>query len=142
MPGQSTPQTRLLSAQIRTKDPEAIARVVATLRANRGDVSTTVNEIGIKHRTWYRWTEEVAAFAAAVAEHTRAPGAEVLITVGKETKRLGEWATEKGLKPRTLAMRLASGLTPAQALTAGALERRPAKKSRKTAKRKPKRFAS
>ena len=72
MPGTTvSAETRLLAAQIRTKDPKAIAKVVAVLKKKAGNIEATAEALGIKRGTWYLWAKEVPELAAAAAEHTR-----------------------------------------------------------------------
>lgn len=72
MPGTTvSAETRLLAAQIQTKDPKAIAKVVSVLKRKKGNVSATVEALGIKRATWYLWAKTVPELAAAVEEHTR-----------------------------------------------------------------------
>lgn len=138
----TTPETRLLSAQLRAQDPKALARVVAMLRRKHGDIGATVEALGVKRSTWYRWAAEVPGFAEAIEGLVRAPGGQGgTWTLNGVTKRPIEWAAELGHKPKTLLMRVASGMPLERALTRGPLREAPAAEpaaKKKRAKRRAK----
>jgi hypothetical protein len=131
-------ESRLLSTQIRLKDPEAIARVVATMRKNKGNVSKTIEALGISRPLFYLLEKEVPELAEAIAEEKRGRGSPRMLTYKGVTKSLGEFAEELGIKPRTLAWRLDRGAPLEVALSSELLEHGAVKASRakKTTKRK------
>lgn len=66
-----THETRALSAKLKLGDKEALAEVVAVLKSKGGNVSETVEALGIKRATWYKWVSELPELAAAVEAHMR-----------------------------------------------------------------------
>src|SRR4051812_36813160 len=72
MPGTTVShETKLLAAQIQLKQPEAIAKVVEALKANGGNVSATVEALGIKRATLYAWMRDIPQLAKATKKHLR-----------------------------------------------------------------------
>jgi transposase-like protein len=71
---QITPETRLLAAQVRVRDPATLRRIAAVLRRNGGDVAATAAELGVSRRTFYLWREQIPEFDVVVAPRVRAPG--------------------------------------------------------------------
>lgn len=66
-----SPETRLLAAQIKLKDPKAIARVAASLKKHAGNLAHTALALGIARQTLYRWTWELPELKEALDEHAR-----------------------------------------------------------------------
>lgn len=61
---------RALSQLIRVSNPEAIRYVVSVLQKQKGNVSSTLAELGFKDwRTWYDWGNASQVFKDAVAPH-------------------------------------------------------------------------
>lgn len=139
MPGTTvSPETRILAAQVKLKDPKTIAKIVAVLKRKAGNVQAAAEALGVSRKTLYAWTWEFPEFKAAMAEHSQGRGRVNLITFKGETKPLGQWAEELGHKPNTLSMRISNGVPLERALTPGPLREKaaaPAAKKKKARKK-------
>jgi len=72
MPGTTvSAETRLLAAQIRTKDPKAIAKVVSVLKRKAGNIEAAAEALGVSRKTIYAWSWIVPELKAALDEHAR-----------------------------------------------------------------------
>src|SRR6478735_5187627 len=69
-----SPETRLLSAQIRMGDPKTIKRIVSVLKKKKGDIPATAQELGVSVRAIHLWRSVSPEFAAAFDEESRGRG--------------------------------------------------------------------